>query len=83
MYYTYIIYSKKIDRYYIGSTDDIDLRIVRHNSGTTRSTKAGVPWCLKYYEKYLTKSEAIKREYEIKRWKSRKLIELLINGEKF
>lgn len=34
-----------IDRYYVGSTQDIDLRIERHNSGTTRSTKAGVPWC--------------------------------------
>ncbi len=78
MFYTYIIYTHKRDRYYVGSTHNITLRVERHNSGTTKSTKSGIPWVLVYYEEYLTRSEAIKREYEIKKWKSRKLVEELV-----
>ena len=78
MYFTYILYSKSKDNYYIGQTHDLKLRLERHNSGWSRSTKTGIPWQLVYYEEHETKSEAIKREYEIKRKKSRKYIESLI-----
>ena len=80
MWYVYIIYSKKIDRYYIGHTDDLKWRMERHNSGWGKYTKRGIPWELKYYEQYKTKSEAIKREKEIKKKKSRKYIEALIHA---
>lgn len=78
MFYTYIIYSKSTDKYYIGYTHDLKLRLERHNSGNSRSTKSGIPWKLVYNEMFETKSEAIKRENEIKRKKSRKYIEGLI-----
>ena len=78
MYFTYIIYSKSKNKYYTGYTHDIDLRLQRHNSGWSRSTKSGIPWEIVYFEKYDTKSEALKRESEIKRKKSRKYIEALI-----
>ena len=78
MWCVYIIYSHKIDRYYTGYTDDLEWRIERHNCGWGKYTKRGIPWELKYDEKYQTKSEAIKREREIKRKKSRKYIEELI-----
>ncbi len=78
MYYTYIIYSESADKYYTGHTHDLDLRLKRHNEGWTRSTKAGISWKIVYSEAYQTKSEAMKREYEIKHQKSRKYIEDLI-----
>jgi len=78
MYYTYIILSESTDKYYIGHTHDLELRLSRHNDGWTRSTKAGIPWQLMYSEKYMTKSEAMNREYEIKRMKSRKYIDDLM-----
>jgi len=82
MHYTYIIYSESRDRYYTGSTsDDLDWRIQRHNMGWTRSTKSGIPWKLMYYESFDTKTKALKRENFIKRQKSRRFIEGLINGE--
>jgi putative endonuclease len=46
--------------------------------GWSRSTKAGIPWKLVYHEVFQTKSEAMKRECEIKRKKSRKYLEKLI-----
>ena len=79
MFLVYIIYSSKTDRYYVGSTENIDARIIRHNSGTNKSTKAGSPdWELKHTEDFPTLSGARKRESEIKRKKSRKYIEWLI-----
>jgi putative endonuclease len=78
MWYTYIIYSEKLDRYYIGYTDNLSWRLERHNQGWGRFTKGGIPWELVYFEKYQTKQEALKREREIKSKKSRKYIENLI-----
>ena len=41
-------------------------------------TKRGIPWIPVYSEVYKTKTEALKRESEIKKKKSRKYIEELI-----
>ena len=78
MWKMYIIYSKKIDRYYTGVTDDIEWRLERHNQGWGRYTKRGIPWVVVHTEDYNTKSKALKREREIKNRKSRKFIENLI-----
>ncbi|MBC8491601.1 MAG: GIY-YIG nuclease family protein [Candidatus Marinimicrobia bacterium] len=78
-FYVYIIYSKSRDKYYIGYTHDLNLRLVHHNDGWTRSTKSGIPWKLVYSEKFESRSQAMKREKEIKCMKSRKYIESLIN----
>ena len=79
-HYVYIIYSKAHDRFYIGHCSDISNRLKRHNDGATPSTKPYRPWEIVYYEILETKSEAIKREKEIKKQKSRIYIEKLIKG---
>ena len=78
-WFTYIIYSKTINKFYVGHTHNLDLRILRHNSGWGRFSKRGIPWELVYSEKFETKTEAMKRENEIKKKKSRKYIEWLIS----
>ena len=78
MYFVYILYSLRADRYYIGQTDNLDNRLQRHNSGLVRSTKAYLPWELKYSEVYATRSEAVQREREVKAQKSRRYIEDLV-----
>jgi putative endonuclease len=78
MYFVYILYSLCADRYYIGQTENLDNRLQSHNSGLVRSTKAYLPWELKYTEVYATRSEAMQREHEIKTKKSRRYIEDLL-----
>ncbi len=78
MWKVYIIYSEKIDRYYTGINDDLIWRLKRHNQGWGRYTKRGLPWKVVYTEGFESKSEALKREREIKNRKSRKYIETLI-----
>jgi putative endonuclease len=80
MFYTYILYSEKLDSYYTGSTSNIEDRILRHNSGRSIYTKRGIPWKLVYFKIYNSKSEAFKAEMYIKSQKSRLYIEQLIGG---
>ena len=80
MFYVYILYSPSRDKYYVGYTSNVQEQIIEHNSGATNYTRSGKPWNLVYKEEYALKSEAIKRENEIKSKKSRKYIENLINS---
>lgn len=78
MFFTYILRSLKDNSFYIGSTKDLDKRLVKHNKGFVRSTKSHLPFEIIYYEKFNALSEARKRELQIKNWKKRKAIENLI-----
>ncbi len=78
MYFTYVIYGSKLDRYYVGSTQNLEQRLLRHNRGDgSRYTRKGTPWILYYSEEYATRQLAVAREQEIKRRKSRAYIESL------
>lgn len=79
-YYVYILYSKSIDKYYVGQTSNIENRLNFHNSIEYNKiwTKRGMPWDLVYLEKCENKSESLRREKYIKRQKSRVYIEDLI-----
>ncbi|WP_087940329.1 GIY-YIG nuclease family protein [Algoriphagus faecimaris] len=81
MYFVYILFSSKTNKYYVGSTDNLESRLKHHNAGSTPSTKPGAPyWEMKYSEILADRTLALKRELEIKKKKSRKFIEWLINS---
>lgn len=80
MFYLYILYSPIHDRYYVGSTEDIHKRLLRHNNGGVTSTKKYRPWQICYTEQFPTRAEAFNREHAIKRKKSRSYIERLVKG---
>ncbi|MES2763264.1 MAG: GIY-YIG nuclease family protein [Bacteroidota bacterium] len=61
-YFTYILISEKDCKYYYGYTSNLSERLNRHNSGLVRSTKARIPLKIHYFEKFDSKTEAIKRE---------------------
>ena len=77
MAYVYILFSKKLNKYYVGACKDIERRIKEHNGGHSKFTSTGIPWELKYTEEYLDLMEAKRRELYIKKMKSRKYIENL------
>ena len=82
MFVTYILQSQKSGMFYIGHTQDIEIRLTYHNTGRVKATKNKGPWILVYFEEYETKLEANRRELEIKSKKSRVFIETLINMRK-
>ena len=77
-FYTYILYSSKLDKYYVGSTSDIERRLGEHNRGKGTYTRLGMPWELVYSEEFFSKKEAVAREMKIKKRKSRTYIDNLI-----
>ena len=74
-YCCYIIYSAKIDHYYIGHTENIDQRLTQHNSGVSSFTSKADDWIIVYRQEFETRKDARNREMEIKKKKSRKYIE--------
>jgi putative endonuclease len=78
MYFVYIIYSEKLKRYYVGSTENIEARLEQHNVGLSKYTSKASDWCLVYSEPFENRTIALNRERDIKRKKSRKYIEWLI-----
>ena len=77
---TYILYSKKLNKFYVGACTDMERRMYEHNLGHSKFTSIGVPWELVYEEEYSNLLEAKRREAQIKKMKSRKYIEGLISS---
>jgi putative endonuclease len=82
MYFVYILQSLKDDSCYIGQCEDIKDRLNRHNQGRNKYTKTKTPWKLVYLEQYSSRSDAVMRETEIKKKKSRIYINWLISNHK-
>ena len=79
MFSTYILQSQNSGRYYIGHTENIPKRLLRHNNGQVSATRNKGPWVLVYFENFNSRIEANQRELEIKSMKSKIYIEKLID----
>jgi putative endonuclease len=66
MYYVYILKSVNSNHYYVGHASKLQGRFSDHNSGLVKSTKKYLPWKIIHTEAFETKSEAYKRELQIK-----------------
>lgn len=80
MGYLYILQSGKNGRYYIGSTNDLSRRLSEHNKGSVSSTKSTRPWVIKKFIKCGSLTEARKSEYKLKSYKSRVVLEKVIES---
>ena len=71
MFITYILYSKDLDRFYIGFTGgDVQARLLKHLADHGGFTAKAKDWQLVYQEFFNTKQKAMQREKQIKNWKS-------------
>ena len=75
----YIIYSASHNIYYIGQTNNLDDRLVRHNSNRNKFTKYKGPWELTASIKVNSRAEAVKLESKLKRMKNPKKAIAYIN----
>jgi putative endonuclease len=68
------------DSYYVGSTKNLDLRMIQHQSGKgSRYTSGRLPVELVYGEEYGRVTDAYAREKQVQNW-GRAKREALING---
>ena len=69
VYYLYLLQCSD-GSYYTGIARDLEQRLKQHNGlvkGGASYTKTRRPVVLKYFEKFATRSQALKREAEIKK----------------
>jgi len=78
-YSVYLLQSLKDGNYYIGHTDDVYARLIRHNAGKVSSTRYRRPFKLIGYETYESRNKASWIEYNLKHHsdKKKKFINLL------
>ena len=74
MYYTYVLNSKKDNKFYVGFTEDLKLRFEQHNKGYIESTRSRRPLELIYYEACLDRGDAIRREKYLKSYNGKRFI---------
>ena len=67
--YVYVLgsYGERAYRTYVGWTMDLDRRLDQHNSGVGAKSTRGRAWVLLYAERYDARSEAMSREWHLKR----------------
>jgi putative endonuclease len=78
MYYVYVLQSEKNNRYYTGSTSDLQRRMSEHNAGKSPYDKLNKPFALVYHEVVPTRSEAVRRERFYKSGQGRERIKQII-----
>ena len=75
MFTVYVLFSIRFNKIYIGYTSNLDQRLLSHNKLATKGyTIRYRPWEVVYTENFDTKSEALKREKELKSARGRKFI---------
>ncbi len=79
MYYIYVLFNRLRNKIYIGQTNNIEIRLKRHNQELPTKLKSYTninsgKWELIYKEDFKTRQEAVKREKELKSYQGRKYI---------
>ncbi len=80
--FVYILKSIKNNTFYIGSTSNLERRLIEHQSGRSKYTSEILPVELVFSQKYLSTKTARKIEYWLKKQKDRDFILRIINDGK-
>jgi len=76
--YVYILYSEKLEKFYVGQTQNVQQRIQQHNTGLESSTRPGMPWRLIWYTLAVDRGAAMKLEKKIKNLNSQRKVAFMI-----
>ena len=64
MLFTYILFSAKLNKYYVGACSNLERRFYEHNMGHSRFTKSDLPWILVWQKEFEALPEA--KQFEAK-----------------
>ena len=79
-YFVYLLESMQDNFLYVGFTEDVTLRLEKHNGGQVVSTKNHRPYRMIYYEAHLSKADALRREKYLKTSKGKTTIRTMLNS---
>jgi putative endonuclease len=77
-FYVYVLQSKSKNFIYVGFSHNLKNRFSQHNKGEVTSTKAYAPLSLIFYEAYLNKKDAKRREEYFKTTKGKTTLKAML-----
>lgn len=80
MYYVYVLLSKKGGLFYTGFSTNLADRIKRHKAGRVPATKYRLPMIVVFYEAYIHKADAERREKYFKTTKGKAILRNMLKG---
>ncbi len=82
MFTVYVIYNKTAGKTYTGQTEDITRRLQQHNAHTFKdfTSRYQGEWVSIYQESIATRTEALKREKQLKSGNGREFLKQYIPG---
>ena len=80
MHYVYLLQSVKSGKIYTGQTSDLRRRIFEHKSGNTITTAKMLPVRLVFYEAFLDKHDAVRREMYLKTSKGKSTVRMMLQS---
>jgi putative endonuclease len=78
MFYTYVLYDKNKNKFYIGYTNDIKRRLHEHELGNVHTTARFSTLRLIFYEYFISQNDAKRRESYFKTSKGKKSLRLIL-----
>jgi putative endonuclease len=83
VYYVYLIKTLKgyLNKSYVGYTNNLKNRLLRHNNNIGAKSTRGYEWELVYKKRFLSKSKALSFEYKLKKDRKERL-QLIYDFEK-
>ena len=79
MFFVYILFSLRDRKLYVGFTTNLEERMDEHQRGDVLSTKERRPLKLIYYEAYLKRNEAERRERYLKGGNGRQQLKIQLS----
>jgi len=78
MFYVYILQSLKDGKLYIGFTANLKRRMREHECGGSDSTRKRLPFRLVFYEAFISREDARRREGYFKTTKGKRALRLML-----
>ncbi len=80
MYYVYVLESITDYSWYVGYSTDLKKRLKSHNDGNNSATRPKRPWKIIFYEAYLDKGDAKRREKYLKTTKGKTTLRSMLKN---
>ena len=80
LYAVYVLQSALDGRHYVGQTEDLERRLLEHQTGLAKYTRNRGPWSLIYQEQCASRSQAMSRERFLKSGQGREWLRVKLSG---
>ena len=80
MYYVYVLWAKEYQKFYIGYTANIERRLAEHRNKKVYTTLRYKEPINIFYEAFISKEDAVRREQYFKTTKGRKALRLMLRN---